>query len=851
MLSEEGGGTSRLRVFSAAASGSAPSSWQLHAQVALRPARLARVAQYLDLDALRTERRHRIDGETIYRTLASVGLDYGTSYQWLARAELGSGDALAPMVAERAAALTPTASWAPGLAPELLDACLQLLVVTAGSASAADAFTLPGSGYLPVRIEAVRQRGEINKGRIFYAQLRAPAASAPGGATDDCLLGDVWLLSDRGEVLLEVVGVTAQPLRTRPPRPAQWQLAWRAQPLASPHSEPERLIQKEGYFLLLGAADGVAAALGEQLQRAGRRCIQVRPGAAFARHAADSFALEPSAAADWQQLTQHLAQQSDGPCAGVVYLLGLDGNDRLEPSPKEYPATLAGGCLGILHWLQAHSQRDDARLDEGLLVVTRAARAVTAGEATRPLQALLWGFAGVVASEHPELRVRRIDLEDQVADPQAVAALLFRELVSREPAAAIAWRGQRYVARLIPALPAAPPAAVAVTIHGDATYLVTGGLSGLGLAVAQWLADQGARRLLLIARRAPVDASVAAIAQLRRRGVEVIVGQADVADATALSRTLAAAASAAYPLRGIIHSAAVLEDSTLLKLQPEQLRRVLAPKVLGALNLQRLTVAAELDFFTLFSSVAATLGNPGQSSYCAANSFLDSLAESRLAHGQRSLSIAWGPWAATGLLRREELGERLAERGLPGLSREAGMRAFAQLLRTGSATCCPIVATLDVERWLQATAGASAALLRELSSRAISREPSAPSAPAAAPSASTGTARLRDTVLALPAAERPPRLLEALRELVGKILRATPQKRSQLGAELPLTRLGLDSLMAIELRNRIDAELGVNVPLSLVMQNGTLAAIAARVLQELPATPAAAPPPTVWDEGDL
>lgn len=831
-LSAQGSATWRLRLLSASAEVGAAGEWQQHAEALLRPARLPRTAQCLDMAALRASPRRRLDHRTIYELLAKLGLGYGSSFQWLDWAELGAGDALASPVAPVAIATQENQDWAHGLQPTVLDGCLQLLVLANLGASSSTPHNVQSGGFVPVRVEAVRVRGDVTQGSLIYAQTRDDTGPEDPATPADRVFGDVFLLSATGQVLLEIVGVTAQPLEPKGSVTNLWQLRW--QPSTSRLGEAPNQ-RSAGYDLLLGSAGGAAEQLQVELQRRGRRCVRVVPGPRFSRLGTDVFELMPGSDMDWQQLEALLSHDDRGPLAAVVYLMGLDdGTGDGAPTPEQLPTALEWGSIGLMSWLQAHTEHDPPALKDGLLVVTRGARGIDVGTAPRPLQALLWGFAGVLGNECPELRMRRIDL-DESASPSAIASMLQHELSESSEEQTVAWRaGQRHVARLVPDPLRVPGRRGVEKIRSDATYLVTGGLSGLGLLCARWLAKKGATRIVLIGRRSATAESSEQLDQLRQQGVEIVVSQTDIRDAEALRLAFAEIENPARPLRGIVHSAAVLSDGAALTLRREQLREVVDPKVLGVMNLEQMTRSADLDFFVLFSSVAAVLGNPGQSAYCAANSFLDSFAERYSASGRNVVSMAWGPWAETGLAARGSLNDALAQRGLTSLTPDVGMALFATLLLGGSATCCPIAAEIDPMRWQEQTkSGASLLAAAVEPSRAAGSAQAAPPRPGSAAPRAQQPERLRDAILAQPSDGRPVYLLHALRDMVAKILRIAPSQSSQLAPELPFSRMGLDSLMAIELRNSIDAVLGVRVPLSVVMQGGTLARIAAHILQEL------------------
>ena len=220
-----------------------------------------------------------------------------------------------------------------------------------------------------------------------------------------------------------------------------------------------------------------------------------------------------------------------------------------------------------------------------------------------------------------------------------------------------------------------------LAIRQDGTYLITGGLGGLGLAVAEWLAERGARHLLLLGRRVPTAAVQLQLDALAAQGVTVTVAQADVSDKQRLQAILDQI-DAAYPLCGVIHGAGVLDDGALQQQNSARFAKVLAPKVQGAWNLHLLTQGMALDFFVLFSSAAALLGSRGQANYAAANAFLDALAHHRHAQGLPGLSIDWGAWAEVGMAAQLVRTQRtqLAAQGMRAIAPAQGVAALAHLL---------------------------------------------------------------------------------------------------------------------------------------------------------------------------
>ena len=214
---------------------------------------------------------------------------------------------------------------------------------------------------------------------------------------------------------------------------------------------------------------------------------------------------------------------------------------------------------------------------------------------------------------------------------------------------------------------------------------MTGGLGSLGLVVAEWLVEQGAQHLVLVGRHGPGAAAQAALAEWARRGVQVQVRQADVAHAEEV-QALVDSLRAQPPLRGVIHAAGVLDDGVLLQQTWERFARVLAPKALGAWHLHRATAGMALDFFVLFSSVAAVLGSAGQGNYAAANAYLDGLAWYRRSRGLPALSLNWGPWGEVGMAAQlaERAQSRRAAGGVALIPPALGVQALGYALASGA-----------------------------------------------------------------------------------------------------------------------------------------------------------------------
>jgi NAD(P)-dependent dehydrogenase (short-subunit alcohol dehydrogenase family)/acyl carrier protein len=370
-------------------------------------------------------------------------------------------------------------------------------------------------------------------------------------------------------------------------------------------------------------------------------------------------------------------------------------------------------------------------------------------------------------------------------------------------------------------------------IRSDASYVVTGGLSGLGLAVAEWLAERGARRLVLAGRSGAERASAAAgVARLQAAGVDVVVVAADVSREEDVAKIFE---SAGAGLRGIVHAAGVLDDRTVEQMTAENVERVFAPKAGGAWLLHQHARGRDIDFFALFSSASALIGTPGQGNYAAANAFLDALAHYRRASGLPATSINWGPWADLGMAAglASDGQQRWERLGIGLIDRRRGLAALERIIGAGPAQAA--VMNVDWQR-LAATvqSGPGSGFVESVAGPTAGGAHDHDARPEQRPA-------LIDLLMQVPEKSRRGAIQGHVRDAVRQVLGVDPSFALELSHGL--RELGMDSLMAVELRNFLQASTGRTLPSTIAFDRPTIAALAAHLEELLADRPAAVASP--------
>ncbi|MBI4747842.1 MAG: SDR family NAD(P)-dependent oxidoreductase [Acidobacteria bacterium] len=614
------------------------------------------------------------------------------------------------------------------------------------------------------------------------------------------------------------------------------QLIWKQIEVSSTTAE------STGNWLIFSDLSGIGDSLAQSLTASGATCFVVHPGSDFEISDSNQVRLNPASRDQFRQLFDWLHQTGAIP-SRVLYLWPLNAPTIEQFADSTFETTVDVTCTGILFTLQEVFAQQF--ITPPLFWIGTQGVQNVSNDPTLDglLQSPVWGFGRTLSREMPQYWGGMFDLDTHFTTEESVhstrTAIL--NLMGEDQ---LAFRKDGiYGLRLV-------KVTQNLTLHPslvwrtNASYLITGGLGGLGLIVAQWMAQQGARRLILTSRTPlparnewkayPEDSlqkqQIAAIRDLEALGVNVQTIALDVSSAEQLGQFLQTYADEGWPpIRGVIHAAGVLEDQSLYNLNREALLSVTRVKILGTWHLANAFSPEELDFFVNFSSLASVLGSPGQANYAAGNTFQDAIVHWLRQNGYKASTINWGPWAEVGMAARNTAAGKNPASGINLLSPATGLQILHYNLDSQVPTL--IGARFD---W-----GQLKQLFPSLMTSPLLNYITEPTNQPAPPPSQT-TVRLglkRETYFTMPLDDRRQLLEEYLQTAVAQTLGIKPSRVEQFTS---LMSLGFDSLMAVTLRSQIESDLGAVLPVASFLQEASLNTLTTTLHQSLSATPAPA-----------
>jgi acyl transferase domain-containing protein/SAM-dependent methyltransferase len=654
--------------------------------------------------------------------------------------------------------------------------------------------------------------------------------------TDTVLRPDYALISAaQWESLLRETGLEAEHCATSPSGigvlPQSVIIGKR--PLAM--KESNEVPMSPGFWVILGDETGIAEEVARLISQQGEECIRVSKGTEYEFVERGRGTLNPLHAEDFARLFTDALMDGKGPVRGVLDLWPVDEEIAGETTPSQWRSAQGRLGGGVLHATRAFLSLPSANIsrEARLWFVTRGAQAVlgeanSAAESCQPAQALVWGLARVISLEHPGRFGAVIDL-DSATTSQESATAIWREIESASGEDAMAFRNAR---RLLPrVVRTTQPPLDPLILREDASYVITGGLGGLGLQIADWMAARNAGHIVLLSRRrfperqlwdslTVEDSNYEAVRKIldaEKLGARITVAQCDVADELEMGSLFKRFGKEDPPLRGIIHGAVEMTSCAIRDLDLELFQRMCHAKALGGWILHQLTLQADLDFFVLFSSTTALWGVAGLGHYAAANQALDLLAEWRRKRGLRALSVNWGTWQEMRVASAADK-ERFVQAGLHAMPGAQALGALERLV--GADRTSAVVASVD---WHALRSAYEARRARPLFAEVQSRSRTGKETNTSSKSANANSEVRRQLQNAAPSRRRD-LLIAHLRSLAGNVLGFDSSREIDL--EQGLFDMGMDSLMAVELKGQMERSLGLPLPSTLTFNYPTIKALA-------------------------
>ncbi|KGI70693.1 type I polyketide synthase [Mycolicibacterium rufum] len=742
-------------------------------------------------------------GDDFYARTASLGFAYGEMFRPVR--DVGGGEDWAR------AQLAIPAGIADDLEdfhfhPALIDGAFQTLFGT----TAVDAAGAGAGTYLPTRIRHSAVYGRPQQDMSVHVRVVS--------AGREEIESDITIVDRLGETLAVLHGFTVQSLSASSAMSTEridrnlYEVHWTAQP---PREDVASV--DAGSWVIFADTVGFGAALARQLRDGGHRvCEVIHQPVDTLTEVDDGYAVDPQRAEQIQELLDVL-QKRHGNLTGVVDFWPVDiyagSDDRL-------------GVITLLHVVNALAQLEGAK--PRLHIVTANAQPALGTEELAVDQATVWGLGRVIGhQEFPELWGGLIDIDD-TDDVDLTAARLRRHLLDVDAEDQIALRGELTLApRLRPCAALTKP--FPTKLSANATYVVTGGTGALGRSVAFHLAERGARHITLLSRREiparalwpqmthddPHFATVETIRRIERLGAQVRCAAVDITDAEHVERWRDDhLRDGLPPVRGIVHAAGSVDDRLVVNMTEQDFASVMAPKVLGTRLLHNAFEKAELEFFVMFGSAGSVIASPGQGNYAAANAYLDAFAHYRRARGLPALTIGWGPWSV-GMVEELKLERIYAQRGIELITPGAGVRILDRLI--AQKTPHVVAITADWGRARQASFSAHLpAIFNDLE--------------AGGAAADAGGASLIDVLAATPDDERLGVVTDHVRDVVAAVFDCAA---TDIDPEVMLDDLGLDSMMAMEFRVRVNSLFSIDLPVLEILRGVSVNSLAARILTEL------------------
>lgn len=755
-----------------------------------------------------------VGGDDFYARTEAIGFEYGDSFRSIQHVTAGEDWAVAEIAVP---ALVAAELDDYRFHPALIDGAFQTL------------FGAPFLGqeasdepYLPTRIRRCAVYGRPDE----LMTVRVEVVSA----TREAVECDITISDRCGNPLVVIDGFVVQSLSTSSRMSADhidkglYELQWSERTVDSvaDTSRHDDEAPNVASWLVLADGSGVGATLADELRRRGHRVHTVEHRAVEEPTEIDGgYVINPRCSDHVGRLiTAHLG--SHGDLAGIVNCWPLDISREADGPNHDI------GAFAVLRLVKALAEH--ATTKPRLFMITANAQPVPGTQLTGVDQAAIWGLGRVIGhQEFAEYWGGLVDIDD-AEDRTQTAARICEHVLDDESEDQIAIRGHRtFVPRLRLCESLTRPFPTKLT--PDATYVVTGGAGALGRVVATYLAERGARHITLVSRSTipprdrwaeltddhPHRATVAKIRTIERLGVHVETAAVDIADVDQVTAWLRDHdRRGGRPVRGIIHAAGSVADQLLVNMSEDDFAKVLAPKVIGTRVLHDAFKAHDLEFFVMFGSAGSTIASPGQGNYAAANAFLDAFAHYRQAQGLPALTIGWGPWSV-GMVEELKLEKIYAQRGIELITPAVGTRILDRLINQ---TVPNVVAiTADWSRARQS--GLGGRLPAMFSDLEVAETHSY---------SSESESSILEILAVTPDTDRPAVICEHVQRVVAAVFDCAV---TDIEPDDMLDDIGLDSMMAMDFRVRINSTFSIDIPVLEILQGVSVNSLSDRILTEL------------------
>ncbi|HEY3366494.1 MAG TPA: SDR family NAD(P)-dependent oxidoreductase [Symbiobacteriaceae bacterium] len=749
-------------------------------------------ATSLDLEAIRQRCTTVWATADIYDRFRQIGFQYGPGFQVMEELRCGEWEGLATL---RLPDHLKDAFPEYGLHPTMMDGAFRAALGIGGML-----FAEPTVLRVPFVLGELEICGSLTEVCHAYAVIPPEHRRSDSGFMQ-C---DITLINDRGEEVARLKGFAARPVRESEAHASQELLYYRPVWAATPIGVPEGgRLDEATALLLFDDQPELTAALGMK----GIRPVQVRTGPEFRQHATHLFTINPGRTADYESLLDAVRRQG-ARSFQVIHAWNLSEGGE---ASDQVDAALRCGCDSMLCLVQAAAKLD-------LETKTRCVFAFRGNAGvTAAIHAALSGFARSLLMVNHLFELLTVAVDTRTLSPDRLARILLAELTApgNLHGQEVRYQVDQRQVRQVEPVGIENLFTRELPFRTRGAYLITGGAGGLGIVVARYLAKSYQARMVLTGRSALDAEKQARLDELKRLGAEVFYLQADVTDNAAVQGVVRFMKEQFGGVQGVFHAAGVLSATDITQADPASFRKVLAPKVLGTLNLDEATQAEPLDFFVLFSSVSALVGDFGGCSYATANAFLDSYAtfkEQLAREGKRpgrTISINWPMWATGGMgLPENEAAVYSTHTGMRALSTEPGLTALVSALRTDLAQLVVTSGDADKINKVLKVKGSMA------HQDAGSDTPSAPAAGEHAQDPDFEKTLLRQTET-------------YLKRIVAETAKVPPAK---LDAQTDLEKYGIDSVMIMEISRRLEQDLGA-VPKTIFFEYKNLSGLAVYLME--------------------